>query len=135
MDSSATSTTRPSAAPSFAVSPICSTDKDTLRKVVAEGCNYAEITARIGRIQTAGDLFVLGNHRLICGDCTDPNVVAGLLAGDTRADWSEAFELVPSLEVAYVWHASVYTREVLNVLSESGFSTRSRLSGTRAARF
>jgi len=28
------------------------------------------------------------------------------ISGDTRADWSEAFELVPSLQVAYVWHAS-----------------------------
>ena len=28
------------------------------------------------------------------------------ISGDTRADWSQAFELVPSLEVAYVWHAS-----------------------------
>jgi hypothetical protein len=27
-------------------------------------------------------------------------------SGDTRTDWSEAFALVPSLEVAYVWHAS-----------------------------
>ena len=24
------------------------------------------------------------------------------ISGDTRADWSEAFELVPSLQVAYV---------------------------------
>ena len=36
------------------------------------------------------------------------------ISGDTRADWSEAFELVPSIQVAYVWHASVFTREVLN---------------------
>jgi len=36
------------------------------------------------------------------------------ISGDTRADWSEAFELVPSLQVAYVWHAFVFTREVLN---------------------
>jgi hypothetical protein len=33
------------------------------------------------------------------------------ISGDTRADWSEAFELVPSLQIAYVWHASVFTRE------------------------
>ena len=123
-------------------------------------------------VSKPGDLFVLGDHRLICGDCTDPNVVARLLAGakpklmvcdppygisldsewrdraglngcgpaeasymkhrteghtettisgDTRADWSEAFELVPSLEVAYVWHASVFTREVLNGLERIGF--------------
>ena len=38
------------------------------------------------------------------------------ISGDTRADWSEAFELVPSLQIAYVWHASVFTREVLNGL-------------------
>ncbi|MEP7354863.1 MAG: ParB N-terminal domain-containing protein, partial [Acidobacteriota bacterium] len=30
------------------------------------------------------------------------------ISGDTRADWSEAFALVPSLEVAYVWHASKF---------------------------
>jgi len=33
------------------------------------------------------------------------------ISGDTRADWSDAFALVPSLEVAYVWHASKFTRE------------------------
>jgi DNA modification methylase len=43
------------------------------------------------------------------------------ISGDTRADWSEAFQLVPSLEVAYVWHASVFTREVLNGLLRIGF--------------
>ncbi len=43
------------------------------------------------------------------------------ISGDTRADWSEAFELVPSLQIAYVWHASVYTREVLNGLLRIGF--------------
>jgi hypothetical protein len=43
------------------------------------------------------------------------------LSGDTRADWSEAFALVPSLEVAYVWHASTYTREVLDGLLRIGF--------------
>ena len=33
------------------------------------------------------------------------------ISGDTRADWSDAFELVPSLQIAYVWHASRFTRE------------------------
>jgi DNA modification methylase len=123
-------------------------------------------------VSTAGDLWLLGNHRLICGDCTDPDVVARVLgcakpillvtdppygieldsewrdraglngcgpaepsymkkrseghtqttiSGDTRADWSEAFELAPSLQVAYVWHASRFTREVLNGLERIGF--------------
>jgi DNA modification methylase len=113
-----------------------------------------------------------GDHRVICGDCTQPDVVARLLgdakppllitdppygieldsewrdraglngcgpaeasymkkrteghtettiSGDTRADWSGAFELVPSLQVAYVWHASIFTREVWNGLERIGF--------------
>jgi DNA modification methylase len=123
-------------------------------------------------VSRPGDLWLLGNHRLICGDCTRPEVVARLLgdakpvlmatdppygisldsewrdraglngcgaaepsymkhrteghtnttiSSDTRADWSEAFELVPSIQVAYVWHASVFTREVLNGLERIGF--------------
>ena len=43
------------------------------------------------------------------------------ISGDTRADWSEAFELVSSLQVAYVWHASKFTREVLDGLLRIGF--------------
>ncbi len=43
------------------------------------------------------------------------------ISGDTRADWSEAFELVPSLQIAYVWHASVFAREVLDGLLRIGF--------------
>jgi hypothetical protein len=102
-----------------------------------------------------GELYVLGDHRLLCGDAMNPADVARLLdgatptllstdppygvsldptwrdgvykqmgpaeqpymrtqghrnttlSGDTVADWSEAFALVPSLEVGYVWHAGV----------------------------
>jgi DNA modification methylase len=43
------------------------------------------------------------------------------ISSDTRADWSEAFALVPGLQVAYVWHASVFTREVLDGLQRIGF--------------
>jgi DNA modification methylase len=141
-------------------------------------------------VSRPGDVWALGKHKLICGDCTQADVVSKLLgavtpilmvtdppygieldsewrdraglntapgqkrtaaskaaakanpqypaeasymkqrteghtetkiSGDTRADWSEAFELVPSLRVAYAWHASVYTREVLNGLLRIGF--------------
>jgi DNA modification methylase len=119
-----------------------------------------------------GDLFLLGDHRVICGDCTQPDVVARLLgdtkplllitdppygieldsewrdraglngcgpaeasymkkrtaghtettiSGDTRADWSEAFALLPDLQVGYVWHASKFTSEVLAGLLRIGF--------------
>src|SRR5947199_8922 len=43
------------------------------------------------------------------------------ISSDTRADWSEAFALVASLEVAYIWHASRFTREVLDGLLRIGF--------------
>jgi hypothetical protein len=119
-----------------------------------------------------GDLWLCGDHRVLCGDATSGEAVSRLLgkrkprlmvtdppygieldsewrdraglngcgpaeasymkkrtaghtettiSGDTRADWSEAFALVPSLDVVYVWHASVYTREVLDGLLRIGF--------------
>src|SRR6202522_2560651 len=113
-----------------------------------------------------GDLWLCGEHRVLCADSTSPEAVARLLgdrkpflmvtdppygieldsewrdraglngcgpaqasymkhrteghtqttiSGDTRADWSGAFELLPDLQVGYVWHASKFTREVLAV--------------------
>jgi hypothetical protein len=38
------------------------------------------------------------------------------ISGNTRADWSDTLALVPSLDVAYVWHASKFTREILDGL-------------------
>ena len=116
-----------------------------------------------------GDLWVLGDHRLLCGDATDSPAVARLLdgaeptllatdppygvsldptwrdgvynelgpaeqpymrttghtnttlSGDTRVDWSEAFALVPSITVGYVWHAGVHAAAVAEGLVGIGF--------------
>jgi hypothetical protein len=136
-----------------------------------------------------GDLWTLGDHRLLCGDATSPADVSRLLdgaepkllatdpscgvsldgswrdgvynalgpaeapymrtggqpnaddatpapgahrgrthghrnttlSGDTRVDWSEAFALVPSLAVGYVWHAGVHAAEVAEGLVRIGF--------------
>jgi len=136
-----------------------------------------------------GELWTLGDHRLLCGDATSPADVARLLdgaaptllstdppygvsldptwrdgvynalgpaerpymrvagqpgvdegtapptkrhgrtaghrnttlSGDTRVDWSEAFALVPSLLVGYVWHAGVHAAEVAEGLARIGF--------------
>lgn len=43
------------------------------------------------------------------------------ISGDTRADWSEAFELVPSLDTIYLWHASAHAIEVGQGLRRIGF--------------
>lgn len=111
-----------------------------------------------------GDVWVLGKHRLVCGDGTDADVVAKCLNGvephlmvtdppygvqydptwraeaglnknknkmgkvenDDRADWREAWALFPG-DVAYVWHASLFTREVLDSLEACGFKPRSMI--------
>jgi len=53
------------------------------------------------------------------------------ISGDTRADWSDAFALVPSLEVAYVFHASKFTHEVLDGLLRIGFLHHQQIIPTR----
>src|SRR5580658_284396 len=119
-----------------------------------------------------GDLWLLGQHKVLCADATSPEAVARLLgdrkprlmvtdppygieldsewrdraglnghgaaepsymkkrtqghhetsiSGDTRADWSDAFALLPDLQVAYVFHASAFTTEVLHGLLRIGF--------------
>ncbi len=123
-------------------------------------------------VSRTGEVWLLGPHRVLCGDATTQEAVSRLLgdrkprllvtdppygieldsewrdraglnghgaaepsymkkrtqghhetsiSGDTRADWSDAFALVPSLEVAYVWHASKFTREMLDGLLRIGF--------------
>lgn len=114
----------------------------------------------VPRVQP-GELYRLGDHRLLVGDALDPAAVARLLdgaeptllatdppygirldasvgprrnavgrtaghrnvslAGDDRIDWSEAFELVPSLLVAYVWHNALSAPVVLAGLERIGF--------------
>ncbi|MFV2063515.1 MAG: ParB N-terminal domain-containing protein, partial [Chloroflexota bacterium] len=49
------------------------------------------------------------------------------ISGDTRVDWSEAFALVPSLTVGYVWHAGVHAAEVAAGLRGIGFKIVSQV--------
>jgi DNA modification methylase len=121
-----------------------------------------------------GDLWVLGDHRLLCGSAAVASDVARLLdgatpelmvtdppygvaldmewrdragknglgpaepsymqraeghqnttiSGDDKADWSDAFALVPSLRVIYAWHASSFTVDVGAGLRRIGFDLR-----------
>jgi DNA modification methylase len=50
----------------------------------------------------------------------------GKVLNDDRADWREAWALFPG-DVAYVWHASLFTREVLDSLESCGFKHRSMI--------
>ncbi len=49
------------------------------------------------------------------------------ISGDTKADWSDAFELVPSLDTAYVWHASAFAVEVGQGLRRIGFEIKQQI--------
>jgi DNA modification methylase len=49
------------------------------------------------------------------------------VSGDTIADWSAAFALVPSLAVAYVWHASRHAGAVEAGLARIGFEVRQQI--------
>jgi DNA modification methylase len=43
------------------------------------------------------------------------------MLGDARADWSAAYELVPSLEVGYIWHPALTAPSVTEGLIRIGF--------------
>jgi DNA modification methylase len=110
-----------------------------------------------------GDLWRLGDHRVLCGDATNAEDVARLLDGerpeiaildipyavnydpswrrdlapgahyrlgrvanDDRADWREAFALLPG-DVAYVWHGGLHAAVVAEGLEAAGFEIRSQI--------
>lgn len=116
-------------------------------------------------ITNPGDLWLLGKHRLLCGDSTvaenaarvlggalpllmvtdppygveydadwrnhamraDGTAIAGRAVGvvtnDDRSDWREAWTLFPG-DVAYVWHAGVYSPGVADSLAACDFERR-----------
>lgn len=115
-----------------------------------------------------GDVWILGNHRLICGSSTDAHTVEKLLGdvkphlmvtdppygveydadwrnkakradgttigasavgtvkNDDNADWREAWALFPG-DVAYVWHAGLFSGVVADSLTACDFSLRSQI--------
>ena len=58
---------------------------------------------------------------------------ASSISGDTVADWSAAYELVPSLEVAYVWHATAHMLAVAAGLERLGFDLRQQIVWVKPA--
>ena len=50
----------------------------------------------------------------------------GRVANDDRADWRAAWALFPG-DVAYIWHAGVHARTVIESLEAAGFAIRSQI--------
>ena len=107
-----------------------------------------------------GDVWLLGNHRLLCGSSTvitdvdkllngqQPNTMitdppygvkldmswrkeargskgdnTNVVMNDDIADWYDAYILFPG-EIAYVWHANMYTDIVMDGLRRAGFDVK-----------
>ena len=117
-------------------------------------------------VSRLGDVWLLGDHRITCGDSTDAATVTLALGGhkphlmvtdppygveydagwrddragkhgatgtatgkvlnDDRADWRVSWALFPG-DVAYVWHADLRAREVVESLEASGFIMRAQI--------
>lgn len=123
-----------------------------------------EPKATIQVITKPGDVWIMGNHRLMCGDSTFVDSVDKLMAGklpvlmvtdppygvnydpkwrdeadlgvgerstgkvdnDDQVDWSAAYSLFTG-DVAYVWHAGLFTGEVGKHLQDNNFSLISQI--------
>jgi len=114
----------------------------------------AEIDEDAPTITQPGDIWLLGEHRLICGDSTDPETVKALLGDDVpnlmvtdppyginyepnatggrtgkvlnddRDDWTAAYKLFPG-NIAYIWHAALHTDVIYSNLRACGFTLNS----------
>jgi DNA modification methylase len=51
----------------------------------------------------------------------------GIVQNDDRVDWTDAFRLATTCNVAYVWHAGVHAGEVAASLEACGFRIRSQI--------
>jgi len=122
----------------------------------------------VNPVTVLGDVWLLGKHRIVCGDSTKADDVDKALAGvkphlmvtdppygvsydanwrnervradgspsngraigkvenDDKADWREAWALFPGY-VAYVWHADLHAREVVESLEDCGYKMRAQI--------
>jgi DNA modification methylase len=51
----------------------------------------------------------------------------GLVQNDDRVDWTEAYRLATTCDVAYVWHAGIHAGEVAAGLEACGFRIRAQI--------
>jgi hypothetical protein len=90
-------------------------------------------------VTRSGDIWLLGEHRIGCGDSTSAGDVNLVLAGsephlmvteppsdDDRADWRQAYALFPG-DTAYVWCGALGSDVVTAGLAACGFQRRAQI--------
>lgn len=100
------------------------------------GMTHPDAKPTAGKAQAKpGDLWRLGEHRLLCGDPTNAKDVTRVLAGTTPnltiadfrpIDWPDAVRAFPGA-IAYVWHTPVTAKAAGNGLTAQGFTLRSQI--------
>ena len=104
-------------------------------------------------VSVIGDLWLLGDHRLVCGDSTKSEDVLKVLdaviphlmvtdppygvghdgvLNDDKADWREAFALFGG-NVAYAWHADLRAKEAIEALQACDFILRAQIIWAKSA--
>ena len=63
-------------------------DLESLRRGLVDPDDVPDLPEPADCYVQPGDLWQLGDHRLLCGDATDPEDVARLLDGATPDSWS-----------------------------------------------
>lgn len=92
------------------------------KEVEAEDDNFdleEELEKIEDPITRRGDVWILGNHRLMCGDSTSPKDVAILLAGD-EADLAMFDSMKPGA-AAYIFHADSEGLAFRRAFRDAGF--------------
>jgi DNA modification methylase len=129
-------------------------------------CDEDDVPEVVNPITKRGDIWLLGNHRLMCGDSTmidnverliadnKPNLMvtdppygvkldqswrdkamgdksmgkgnANIVENDERADWYDTWALFPG-NIAYVWHASLFTDVVMDSLRRANFEVKQQI--------
>ena len=118
-------------------------DIDDLLAQDPETGEPVEPDSKVKPVSKRGDVWVAGRHRLICGDPSDPKMVARVLDGAEPdlmvTDWgrSGADDPAPAIaafpgRVAYIWGDPMRFADMFKALHDAEFAVRAQLVWDKA---